>query len=99
MIARTFVTVAALTVSLTTPIAGASPTGPEHRRAERAERPVRAHLRSDELYAPRARRRFAAYLRLRLLEMREAGLERAAAVVEHRIPVDSLVPPLRERVP
>ena len=46
----------------------------------------------DQLYSLRARRRFAAYLRLRLLEMREAGLERAAAVVEHRLPVDALLP-------
>jgi len=43
------------------------------------------------VYSLRARRRFAAYLRLRLLEMREAGLERAANVVEHRLPVDTLL--------
>jgi hypothetical protein len=48
--------------------------------------------RSSELYSLRARRRFAAYLRMRLLEMREAGLERAADAVERRLPVDALVP-------
>jgi hypothetical protein len=46
----------------------------------------------DELYSLRARRRMAAYLRLRLLEWREEGLERAAAVVERRLPIDALVP-------
>jgi hypothetical protein len=45
-----------------------------------------------DLYSLRARRRMAAYLRLRLLEWREAGLERAAAVVERRLSVDALVP-------
>jgi hypothetical protein len=48
--------------------------------------------RSEDLYSLRARRRFAAYLRLRLLEMREAGLERAADAVERRLPADALVP-------
>jgi len=47
---------------------------------------------SQELYSLRARRRFAAYLRMRLLEMREAGLERAADAVERRLPADALVP-------
>ncbi len=47
-------------------------------------------VRSDELYSLRARRRFAAYLRMRLLEMREAGLERAADAVERRLSPDAL---------
>jgi len=47
---------------------------------------------SQDLYSLRARRRFAAYLRMRLLEMREAGLERAADAVERRLPADALVP-------
>ena len=51
-----------------------------------------AALRSDELYALRARRRFTTYLRLRLLELREEGLDRAAAAIEHRIRIDELVP-------
>lgn len=99
MIVRTFVTLATLTVSLTTPIARAAPPDPGHRHAERADPAPRPHLRADELYAPRARRRFAAYMRLRLLELREAGLERAAAVVERRLPVQALVPPVRELKP
>lgn len=46
---------------------------------------------ADDLFARRLRRRFAAYLRLRLLELREARLERAAAAIERRIPPASLV--------
>lgn len=99
MFDRTFVTIVTLTVSLTNPLPTASPAPAAHRQAERARPLGRPQLRADELYAPRARRRFAAYLRLRLLEMREAGLERAAAVVERRLPVETLVPPLRERGP
>ena len=45
-----------------------------------------------DLYSLRARRRMASYLRLRLLEWREAGLERATAVVERRLSVDALMP-------
>jgi len=33
----------------------------------------------------------ASYLRLRLLEMREAGLDRAVQVIERRLPVDVLL--------
>jgi len=51
-----------------------------------------AALHADELYALRARRRFTTYLRLRLLELREEGLDRAAAAIEHRIRIDELVP-------
>jgi len=57
-----------------------------------APEPSAAPVRAEELYSLRARRRFAAYLRLRLLEMREAGLERAAEAVERRLPADALVP-------
>jgi hypothetical protein len=45
------------------------------------------------LYSARARRRIASYLRLRLLEMRAEGLKRAAAAVERRLPVDTLLAP------
>lgn len=92
---RVFVTVAALTVSLTYGLADARPHPAT--AASLASRRARPHPRSDELYAPRARRRFAAYLRMRLLEMREAGLERAADVVERRLSVDALVPPREKR--
>lgn len=69
-------------------------TARAHRHAERHA----AHIRrlptvdSSDLYSLRARRRFASYLRLRLLEMREANLERAAAVIERRLPLSSIAP-------
>ena len=42
------------------------------------------------LFTLRERRRVQAALRLRLLEMREAGLERVRAVIERRLPVETL---------
>jgi hypothetical protein len=33
----------------------------------------------------------ASYLRMRLLELRKAGLDRAADVIERRLPVDKLL--------
>ncbi len=56
----------------------------------RPKREQRAAPPAD-LYSARARRRFASYLRLRLLELREAGLERAAQAVERRLSVDDLL--------
>ncbi|MGH7727904.1 MAG: hypothetical protein ACREM2_03815 [Vulcanimicrobiaceae bacterium] len=50
--------------------------------------------RAADLYSLHARRRAATYLRLRLLELREEGLDRAVDVIEGRLPVDILVPPL-----
>jgi hypothetical protein len=43
------------------------------------------------LYSPRVRRSTVMYLRLRLLELREEGLERARAVIEHRLSIDELL--------
>jgi hypothetical protein len=51
----------------------------------------RRALDADELFSLRARRRAAAYLRMRLLELRRERLERAADVIEHRAPVDELI--------
>ncbi len=83
-----FVAVAALTLSTPRPAA----TAGSHPRAAHTLL-QRSHADSaEELYSLRARRRFAAYLRLRMLEWREEGLDRAAAVVEHRLSVDALVP-------
>ena len=82
-----FVTLLAISVAPTTP------TDKGHTSSSRLARGERAV--ASDAYALRARRRFAAYLRLRLLEMREAGLERAADVVERRLPVDALVPKRR----
>jgi hypothetical protein len=47
--------------------------------------------RRIELYSPRLRRSSVMYLRLRLLELREEGLERARAVIEHRLSIDELL--------
>ena len=74
-----FGVVAALTLS--TPTAA-----PIRKAAAHAERSP-----ANDLYAARARRRMASYLRMRLLELRLAGLRRAAEVVERRLPVDVLL--------
>ena len=44
-----------------------------------------------DLYAPRVRRSTVMYLRLRLLELREEGLERARAAIERRLSIDDLL--------
>jgi predicted signal transduction protein with EAL and GGDEF domain len=92
MILTAFVTIAALTLSATPPATKAAlPVRPAvHRRRSLEERQL---PHADDLYSLRARRRFAAYLRMRLLELREAGLERAANVIEKRLPVESLLAP------
>jgi hypothetical protein len=86
-----FVSFAVLTLSPQPRTASPAPVG-IHQRAG-GPRPPRSYAtEADQLYSLRARRRFAAYLRLRLLELREAGLERAAAVIERKLPIDVLVP-------
>jgi hypothetical protein len=64
----------------------------------RPKRPVAA----GSLYAARALREMRAYLRLRMLELREADLDRVRAVIEHRLTIDALItqgetPPLPQR--
>jgi hypothetical protein len=57
-------------------------------------------LAPSSLYARRSRRLVQAYLRLKLLEMREADLERARTVIERRLGIGSLLretPPPRTR--
>jgi len=44
------------------------------------------------LYSAHARRLIRTYLRLRMLELREADLDRARAVIEGRLKVDDLLP-------
>jgi hypothetical protein len=85
MLSGIFVTIAALTLSRAPTAAAASPR-PIHLAPER-----RPAVRPEELYSLRARRRFATYLRLRLLELREEGLSRAADAIEGRISVESLL--------
>jgi hypothetical protein len=91
-----FVALFVLTVSSTAAPAGAAPvaaaSGPPQSPKPRPSAAARA-FRSDELYSLRERRRIAAYLRMRLLELREAGLERAAEAIERRLPADILLAP------
>ncbi len=96
MLPTLFVTLAALTLSAPSPLPSslASPVR-ALRTANSAPAPSAAAspaVRPEELYSLRARRRFAAYLRLRLLELRSEGLSRAADVIERRLPVDDLIP-------
>jgi hypothetical protein len=79
-----FVALAALTVSL--PQGPSRPSAAHHRPAV----PKQASVPADRLFALRERRRIAAYLRMRLLEMREEGLGRAADAVRRRLPADVL---------
>ncbi len=43
------------------------------------------------LYSPRVRRSTITYLRLRLLELHEEGLDRARAAIERQLSVDELI--------
>jgi hypothetical protein len=43
------------------------------------------------LYSPRLRRSTILYLRLRLLELREEGLDRARLAIERRLSIDDLL--------
>jgi hypothetical protein len=83
-----FGVVAALTVSPPLPAATRVRTSHAARRTIAA--PHRDRIAANDLYAARARRRMASYLRLRLLELRMAGLRRAADVIERRLPIDVL---------
>jgi len=46
-----------------------------------------------DLYSPRARRLVRSYLRLQMLELRKAELDRVRAVIEGKIGVDALFSP------
>lgn len=46
---------------------------------------------ASSLYSRRSRRLVQSYLRLKLLETRLAGLERARAVIERKLRIDALV--------
>jgi|GEM_PF-2104927 hypothetical protein len=82
-----------LTLLLLLEVGGLQPaTGRGRRHPVRPAADPAAKL-SDRLYSLRERRRIQAILRLRLLELREAGLERVRSVIERRLPVDSLFEP------
>jgi hypothetical protein len=62
-------------------------------RATPSPRPIVADPRLDagSLYSPHAKRLVQAYLRLRLLELREEDLDRVRAVIEGKLRVDDLL--------
>ena len=73
------------------PAMAARPTPSPARNPHRA--PFVARLErggATSLYSTRALREMRAYLRLRMLELREADLDRVRAVIEHRLSVDEL---------
>ncbi|MBC5799434.1 MAG: hypothetical protein GIX03_03175 [Candidatus Eremiobacteraeota bacterium] len=84
MVPLVFVTLAAVTLSCTTP---------PHRHQRHHAPALIGPLAADPnlLYSARARKRMVAYLKLRLLELREQHLERAAAAIERRLPVSELL--------
>ena len=54
---------------------------------------------ADALHSRRLRRRLAIFLRLKLLELRKADLDRAALVVRQQLNVDSLFLPANTSTP
>jgi len=52
-----------------------------------------AQERARDLYSVRAQRQIRAYLRLRMLELREEDLDRVRTVIECRLGVDTLFSP------
>ena len=81
MLLPVFGVVAALTLSTPSPVPSHVRTpGAAHHKAAQPER-----LAANDLYAARARRRMASYLRMRLLELRMANLRRAAEAIEQSI--------------
>jgi hypothetical protein len=58
-------------------------------RAIPSPKPLR--LRASDLYGPGLRRSAQTYLRLKLLELREADLDRARLVIERKLGIDALL--------
>jgi len=80
-----------------TPSSAATPASPAPARVVRAKhppaptKPPPVAVSTSDLYSARAKRRVASFLRMRLLEMRLRSLDRAAAVVEHRLSLEELL--------
>ncbi len=76
--------------------ASAAPSAAPRATAEAVPFVAKATLpreQARDLYSARARRLVMGYLRLKLLELREADLDRARAVVEGKLGVDALFAP------
>jgi len=72
-------------------LSGPAPAAPN--APPRATTVPRAIVASGDLYSARARRLVRAYLQLRLLELRNAELDRVRAVIEGKLGVDALFSP------
>ncbi|HXP94086.1 MAG TPA: hypothetical protein VN905_11515 [Candidatus Binatia bacterium] len=75
-------------------LAGALQPAGARRHAHAVRTRAAPAAEGSSLYSLRERRRIQAVLRLRLLEMREAGLERVRSVIERRLPVEALFDPI-----
>jgi hypothetical protein len=60
-------------------------------RASPSPRPTLAPAFAAALYSRRSRRLVQSYLRLKLMQMREADLERARKVVERKLGINALL--------
>ncbi len=60
-------------------------------RASPSQRPALPPPAASALYSRRSRRLVQSYLRLKLLEMREADLERARKVIERKLRIGALL--------
>lgn len=83
-----------LSMAFTLPLLAASvPAAKPSYRPQYSKPPARAQsfMSADQLYAIRARRRAAVLLRLELLELRKAQLERVKAAVEGTLPLDEVL--------
>jgi hypothetical protein len=88
------VTVRQPTIVLVTALVILAPAAAAYARGEAGHppQPKAPSLRGRiDLYSPRVRRSTITYLRLRLLELREEGLERARAAIERRLSIDELL--------
>jgi hypothetical protein len=82
---------ACIGLTLPGPVRAAAPATP---RATPSPPPIvakRPAADATSLYSPHARRLIQAYLRLRLLELREEDLDRVRAVIEGKLRLDDLL--------
>jgi hypothetical protein len=79
--------------TLATPAGARSVPAPSPSPRPTSSPPARAvhRLTASALYARRSRRLVQSYLRLKVLEMREADLERARKVVERKLGIRALL--------
>jgi hypothetical protein len=69
------------------------PLRPNHPPAAPATTTPRPRLAASSLYSRRSRRLVQSYLRLKLLEAREADLDRARLVIERKLGIGALLGP------